>query len=439
MSIQHLTRKCRLLLLSSIAALSFAKAAAAQYVGEAPCMDFWTALNQAATTDPSVSQARALVDEASADVVEARSTLFPQVNAFTRSGAGDTGLVDTRLDNQFGVTVSQRVFDFGVGKHARRAAYARKGAADHGFDEARLDALQNASETYLNVLRAKDRVDAAKVREDYFERHLETVQRRLARNAITRTEANRIEAEHALSRANRIHEELNHSSALSRLAILVDSRVQACSTPLEIEASFKPALPTTMEEALAMARNQSPSLKSAARTLEAERADYQQSRRAHLPIVEVQGVTSYVYDDFNNDWTVRNRIGVDLSAPIFTGNRLKAQRAQSRARIAGAQQQHDRLRRDIDEALSLAWQRMVALRELSVQRNRITQSLQEEADATEFEVLKNTKTVQHLVEIQDDLQEAILEEINTRYAMYIQQLLILTLSNRLGELAPTEF
>ena len=67
----------------------------------------------ASETAPEVSVAQARVQRAEADLAEARSLRRPQLSTFGRSGVGDTGLTTNQNDNQVGLRLSQRVFDFG--------------------------------------------------------------------------------------------------------------------------------------------------------------------------------------------------------------------------------------------------------------------------------------------------------------------------------------
>jgi len=79
-------------------------------------------LNLASLNSPTVAIAQADLDVAQAELIDAKSLRRPQVSAFTRSGFGDEGLVNTAIENQVGLRASQRIFDFGDSRLAREAA-----------------------------------------------------------------------------------------------------------------------------------------------------------------------------------------------------------------------------------------------------------------------------------------------------------------------------
>ncbi len=72
-------------------------------------------------------------------------------------------------------------------------------------------------------------------------------------------------------------------------------------------------------------------MKGQLRSREADRA-----RQAgwRLPVVGLVGIVSYVYDDGSEDWDTRDRVGVDVSVPLYTGSALGARNDRARARLS---------------------------------------------------------------------------------------------------------
>ncbi len=86
------------------------------------CLSFETALLLAAERAPEVAGAAARQDEAAADYREAESLRLPQVSTFGRTASGDSGLTGSQIENQVGVRLSQRLYDFGDSHYAMAAA-----------------------------------------------------------------------------------------------------------------------------------------------------------------------------------------------------------------------------------------------------------------------------------------------------------------------------
>ena len=88
------------------------------------CLPIGTIINLSEQNSPDASVARAQIGEAESDITAANKLFSPQFSVFGRSGVGDTGITDSGVSNQIGVRASQRLFDFGDSKFAKKAAQA---------------------------------------------------------------------------------------------------------------------------------------------------------------------------------------------------------------------------------------------------------------------------------------------------------------------------
>ena len=86
------------------------------------CLALTDAMGLAAARAPEVAGAQARLAQAEAEARAARSLRRPQVSTFGRSSVGDTGLTTSQIENQVGVQVSQRLYDFGDARLAETAA-----------------------------------------------------------------------------------------------------------------------------------------------------------------------------------------------------------------------------------------------------------------------------------------------------------------------------
>ena len=97
------------LCLTALSAPSFAQTLAVS--SSANCLRMSDVLQLSADRSPSVLISRGFEAEADTQITQARSLFQPRVSAFGRSGAGDTGIVDSGVSNQAGLRASQRIFD----------------------------------------------------------------------------------------------------------------------------------------------------------------------------------------------------------------------------------------------------------------------------------------------------------------------------------------
>jgi len=122
--------------------------------------------------NPAVAIAQSDLDAASAELTEAKSLRRPQVTAFTQSGFGDEGLVNSAIENQVGLRASQRIFDFGDSRLAREAAEEQILAQQSLVLDARSRAQLEAGLAYIDWFDASERLLATVERADYFAREL---------------------------------------------------------------------------------------------------------------------------------------------------------------------------------------------------------------------------------------------------------------------------
>ena len=108
------------------------------------------------------------MNEASADVTQARSLFQPRVSGFGRSGAGNTGIVDSGVSNQVGARASQRIFDFGDAKYARLAARSELESREFEADQEANSAIVQTALAILQLQQVSEQQELTKARRDFF-------------------------------------------------------------------------------------------------------------------------------------------------------------------------------------------------------------------------------------------------------------------------------
>ena len=164
------------------------------------------------------------------------------------------------------------------------------------------------------------------------------------------------------------------------------------------------------------------------RSLEAQR---ERQRRSRWPVVDVVGISSYSYDDTREDWDYRDRIGVDVSVPILTGNALGARSDRAEAVLEEEEFALRQLQRDLREQGAVVYRRLLSLRAQQVQREAVAASQREyfEAIAGEFEF--GLGTLPDLVEARLDYERAMLALVAVDFELKRQQLDLMLLTSRL--------
>ena len=411
--------------------LALAGPAAAQGV-DGQCLGFAEGLTLAAARAPEVDRARARADEAQADLREARSLGRPQVSAFGRSGIGDTGLTTSQVDNQVGVRLSQRVYDFGDSRLARRSAQAS--LDQRGFDvrEQQSQAAYTLADAYLNRLEAQAMIDVISERRDYFERQSGAVEALLLRGGATRAESAQIAAQLADADAEALDLRFTVERASTRIREYTGQDISPCG-PAQVQAVLDLQLAglDTIDAAVGSALSAHPQIGSqrgAIRSLEAQR---DRQRRSRLPVVEVVGIVSYVYDDFSEDWDTRDRVGVDVSVPLYMGSALGARNDRAQARLEQEESGLRALQRSLGEETEIAFRRTISLQAQLMRREAVAASQLDYFEAIAGEFSFGLGTLPVLVDARLAYEQAALNVVAARFSLLREQLDLMRLTARM--------
>ncbi|MEM7457837.1 MAG: TolC family protein [Pseudomonadota bacterium] len=399
------------------------------------CLPIAAAMQAAAQASPDVAVAQAQIAGAKADLRLARSLSRPQVSSFARTQAGDGGLTGNAIDNQVGFRASQRLWDFGDARFAREAANSRVGAAEQTQLSVEADAARRVALSYISALEAFERKQVTSEREDYFRRQLSALQNALEIGGATRSEVAEVAARLAEAEAERF--EIDFQIEQSSLQVATD-----VNRPVSLCYDRSPELPgaadgfSDMETDLALISN--PNIEAARRNLGGLKADQARAKRERLPVVDVVAIGSYAYLDQFNTWEFRDRVGIDVSVPIFSGSALNARSQAADAEVARARADLIRQRRQLREDILITRRRALSLYAQSVRRASVEDRKFEQFEAAEIEFDAGLKTLPDLVEDRLDYEQARIELIRVKYALLTERLNLLALTGQLGHEAGPE-
>ncbi len=380
------------------------------------CLSFEQALKLNETLDPAIGEALANSAQAEARLKQVKADWKPQVSAFGRTTDGPLGVGDAQTNNQFGLVLSQRIYDFGQGKYQKEAAESRLLASGFTLDQTKNSSAVEVAQIYLLVMRSKERVESAKVHKGYLESLIGEVDTRLSSNLITLAEKNSIKAEYALTTSNLIEEELELSAALAELAVLTGETMSTCSALSSFDSFLEAKLPPTMVDAVNVAISRNPELSVAKAESSAILADFEATKRSRLPILNLQAITAFTNNDFVGDFDNQNRVGLEVNTPILGFGRYSGAEEEAAGRYTASQLTLDRQRRDIEKTITQAWQKSIAYERLALSQADMRDSLKAEAEALNREFENNLRPFQDILRAEADVQSAELREIDARYS-----------------------
>lgn len=392
------------------------------------CTSLETVMKLSAERSPSVSASAAQVDRARSEATIARSLNRTQLSVFGRTQTGDGGLTGNALENQIGLRASRRIFDFGDARLAREASKARMNAAMESRLSVETQTVRQTALSYLSTLEAISRLDIIKDRESYFQNLLAANQSALENGYVTRSQVAAISANLADAQAERIEFEFLIDRFTHEIAIDIDEPITVCEgqTPSFTfsELEFDDA---DVEAALL----NNPDIKRVNEDVDALDSDRRRERLNRTPIIEAVGITSYSYIDQRNEWEYRDRIGVDISVPLFSGSAFAARVRGAEADLSQAKFERDQIRRDLYEDITLTHRDLLSIWAQFERRKHVEAMQLEKFEAAQIEFENGIKTLSDLIEDRLEYEQSRLVTESLKYERLRQQVNLLALTGQL--------
>jgi len=419
------------LLAALIAAPAMAQSVSPPTSSTQSCLRFEDVLKLSALRDPSVTISKAQEFEADAEIKDAKSLFRPQISAFGRSGFGDTGVVDSSISNQIGVRASQRVFDFGDSKYARQAATSGFQASLEDTRQAKLQAAQRTGFSYLEFVEAEEQIELTKRRRDYFSQQLFAVDNLLSRGAATRTERASVASQLADADAFVLELNFRREQAITQIQIDTGTSAMLCNPSVtQSVLEQKMARLENPEIAAQIALDKNPGISALSKRADSLEAIRKREKRSRLPIIDVVATGSYSSIGGFDQFAFRDRIGVDISVPLYSGNAIGARNQRASARHAIARGRVLDAERQLRKDVSIGYRRSLSLQSQLLSRQDVEEQTRLQFEAAEIEQKAGAKTLRDLVEIRLEYEQAGFQRIRTKYDLMRQQLQLLTLTAR---------
>jgi len=182
------------------------------------------------------------------------------------------------------------------------------------------------------------------------------------------------------------------------------------------------------ETATQIALGKSPAIKALGKRAESLEATRQREKRSRLPVIDIVATGSYSSIGGFDQFAFRDRIGVDVSVPLYSGNAIGARNQRASARHAIARGQVLDAERQLRKDVSIGYRRILSLESQLVSRLDVEKQTRLQFEAAEIEQNAGAKTLRDLVEIRLEYEQAGFQRIRTKYDLMRQQLQLLSLT-----------
>lgn len=345
-------RTLNLRLLASTAFLTMAMA------GPAASETLPDAIAAAFATNPQLDIERYRTDIARQNLDAARGAGRPTANL---SASGGYEYIDTNSPFAFGLgerpiasaqlQIVQPIYTGGKVAAGIRQAEAGISAADYGFQAARQDLTLQVVTAYVDVVRDRRAVTIRQNNVDVTSEQVRAAQDRFDVGVVTRTDVAQAQARLEGARAALAGAEAALQGSEANYQFLTGMRPGELVPPPPI-----PQLPASLEDAVATAIRENPSIQSARQDLRAAEAGVDSARADGRPQVSVVGAAG-IQETYSDPTQSNTSVSALAQAriPLLTGGVVKAQTEGAKLRREQARRFIDSLEMQVRAQVTQAW------------------------------------------------------------------------------------
>lgn len=315
----------------------------------------------------------------------------------------DPGGAETINPASIGITVLQPVYRGGrTAADVETAEFAIQSARAQFFSVEQ-DTLLDAVTAYMNVVRAQAVLELQINNEDVLRRQLEAAQDRFSVGEVTRTDVSQAEARLAAATAGRIQ-----AAGTLRDARAIYEQVIG-QAPGTLEAAPPPlrSLPSSLDEAVAVAEERNPVVVGAVFNERAALANVESIRGELLPEVNVRGEVRYDRDisAFTEERTSA-AVLAEVTVPLYQSGSVSSRVREARYVAAQRRIQVEDARRSVVQNTISAWEALVTARAEIDARLAEVASARIALDGVQQEALVGSRTTLDVLDAEQELLDA---------------------------------
>lgn len=389
-------------------------------------------------TNPTLLAQRASQRALDESIVQARSGLRPTVDvtlsaSYTRTQSpGSPPFGGDSESDSGGATIglSQSLWSGGRISHGITAAEANILAGRENLREVEQIILSSVIQAYADVIRDTEILRIRQANIGVLQRQLEEASARFEVGEITRTDVAQSEARLAQSEADLANGQAQLSVSRAAYAAVVGQ------TPTDLEPMpLLPGIPADFDQALDVALQDNPGIRSARYSLQAAEANVAAARAEHRPSARATASYGGSTNDLGSvgDLTENTRFqaGATLSVPLFTGglNGSRVRAAQERANVAQITVEGER--RNTLQTLSAAYAQAISARSTLTAGDEAVRAATVAAEGVRQEAQVGLRTNLDVLNQELELRNSEISLASARRNEYVAQANLLAAMGRL--------
>ncbi len=288
------------------------------------------------------------------EVTQARAGYLPRLDFIGGVGVQDieTGRDSSLGTQEYTLSLRQNVFTGFADKYEIERQESRVNSAAYRLHAMADGMALQTTRVYLEVLRGQELLSLAQENQMIHQRISDQISLRSSSGLDSKADMDQINGRLALAESNVVVTEINLLDAQSNYLAVVGHMPENLVTPDTPEQD----LPPSLDDALQLAVDMHPTLKSANADLEARKAQDQVADANYMPIIDIE-VDQHWRDNFDGYEGSRDELiaALRLRYNLFNGLADKARMAETSELVYEAREIRNNTQRQVVESMRLSW------------------------------------------------------------------------------------
>jgi adhesin transport system outer membrane protein len=379
------------------------------------------AIHTTLKTNPDVLAAISERQAVSKEINQARAGYFPTIDLGVGTGweSTDSPATRSRGDGEIhlnrdeaSLNLRQMLYDGSLTKNEVERQKARTDSRAHSVYSVAENTALEATEAYLNVLRRQQLVELAQTNLESHQRTHDQITLRSERGVGRRADMDQSFGRLALAETNLMAEQSNLRDAETNYLRVIGATPSSLSEPPMPD----PFMPSSVEEAVNIAIQNHPTLRSAQADVASANAQHDVTRAAFLPRVDFELGTRNDHDidgvrGTDKDVTAMFRLRYNL----LNGGRDKARREETAFLINQAAEIRNNTHRQVEQSVRLSWNALETVRRQMSYFEQYADAAEKTRDAYQQQFNIGQRTLLDLLDSENELFRARISLTNAQY------------------------
>mgnify|MGYP006270498443 CR=1 FL=1 len=366
--------------------------------------------------------------QAEAGVEISRGPLMPQVDALGTlviedKREFDNGTVTTNKPRSASLRVQQTIYSGGERMAALRYAERLRKAAEAGLARTEQEVLLTTSEAYLDVLLSERILELNTFQVEVLDKQLEATRSRFELGEVTRTDVAQAEARLASAKAAMVAARGSFIAERAVFEEVIGLPTEDLSWPAVVSN-----IPDDMEGLLQRSYAAHPQVAEAVALLAAEKQAVKREKSGYLPDITAEvsmtrregGFSSIGNGDSDEFFAA-----MQATWPLFAGGATVNSVRQAEARMRQLDDLYSRARREVERELTDAFHSYQSASAELISRRESTRANKVAYDGVKQETLLGVRTTLDLLDAEEELLQARVDEVTARHDRIISMFRLL--------------